>query len=394
MRITSVEAVPLAWHLPRERMRWWSDYGPRTEIHALIVRVRTDEGITGYGEVHLGYGYTRWACYAAKTIVEKELAPIVIGGDATRPELLWEQMYNDPRSDLALRYGHSCPRLGRRGLTVCAMSGIEMAVWDVFARSLGVPIHKLLGGGYRDRLPAYASGGHAPPEHAAEEAISYLEKGFRAIKMRVGGMDAPEIPRRSVERVRIVREAIGPEVMLMIDAHGSLNVRQAIRLAREVEEFDIAWFEEPVSSDNWRGMAQVRLSTVIPIATGENDFTQFDFRDIIRMGAADILQPDLAVCGGFTSARRIAALAQAEGLQCVPHVWGSAILFVASLHLAAAIPNCPIFEFRQDECALFNDLISEPLTIDEEGYVSVPQGPGLGVEFDLDEAARKFPFEG
>ena len=136
-------------------------------------------------------------------------------------------------------------------------------------------------GGYRTRIPAYASGGHAPPEHAGEEALSYVEQGFRALKMRVGGMDAPRQVEGSIARIRAVREAVGPEVELMLDAHGSLNTSTAIRLARRAEPFEVAWFEEPTASDNWAGMAEVRAATTIPIATGENDFTAFDFRDII-----------------------------------------------------------------------------------------------------------------
>ena len=180
----------------------------------------------------------------------------------------------------------------------------------------------------------------------------------------------------------------------MLDAHGSLNEAQAVRLALAAEEYDIDWFEEPVSSDNWSGMRRVRQATSIPISTGENDFTHFDFRDIIAHEAADILQPDLAVVGGFTAARRIGVLAHAANLQVAPHIWGSALLFYASLQLAAALPNCPIIEFRQGGNPLFTELISPPPAIDAEGYVTIPDGPGLGVDIDLEAAKRKFPFEG
>ena len=391
MKIRSIEAVPLEVKT-KEPPKWYSDYGPKTENHSIIVKVETDEGLTGYGEVHPGYGYTRGACWTAKTIVEKELAPEIIGEDPTRPEYIWEKLYTSPRTELAMTYGFAPPRLGRRGVTICAMSGIDIALWDIFGKSLGVPVYKLLGGGYRDKIPAYASGGHAPPEHAGEQALSYIERGFRAMKMRVGGMDAPRIVEGSTARIAAVREAIGPDIGLMIDAHGSLTTSQAVRLALAAEEFDISWFEEPVASDNWAGMARVRNSTSIPISTGENDFTRYDFRDIIANEAADILQPDLALSGGFTAARRIAALAQAANLQVAPHVWGSAVLFYASLHFAAAIPNCPIFEFRTGEYGPFTDLVDEPPSVDAGGFVHVPEKPGLGFEIDLEEASRKFPF--
>ena len=394
MKIRTVEAIPLRWPAPSSGHERVSDYGPHDEAHAVIVRVETDDGLVGHGEVHPGYGYTRGACHSLQAIVERELGPEIIGEDPTQPEYVWEKMYNGPRLGIALTSGQSAPRMGRRGVTVCALGGIDMALWDIFARSLEVPIYKLLGGGFRSRLPTYASGGHAAAEEAGAEALTYIAKGFRNVKMRVGAMDAPRIVVDGIARIRAVREAIGPDARLMLDAHGSLNEAQAIRLALAAEEYDIDWFEEPVSSDNWNGMRRVRQATSIPISTGENDFTHFDFRDIIAHQAADILQPDLAVVGGFTAARRIGVLAHAANLQVAPHIWGSALLFYASLQLAAALPNCPIIEFRQGGNPLFTELISPPPAIDSEGYVTVPSGPGLGVDIDLEAARRKFPFEG
>ena len=394
MKIRTVEAIPLRWPVQSNGHERVSDYGPHDEAHAIIVRVETDDGLVGHGEVHPGYGYTRGACHSLKAIVERELGPEIIGEDPSRPEYVWEKLYNGPRLGIALTSGQSAPRMGRRGVTVCAMGGIDMALWDIFARSLGVPIYKLLGGGYRSRLPTYASGGHAAADGAGDEALGYIAQGFRAIKMRVGAMDAPRIVPEGIARIRAVRDAIGPDARLMLDAHGSLNEAQAVRLALAAEEYDIDWFEEPVSSDNWQSMGRVRQATSIPISTGENDFTHFDFRDIIAREAADILQPDLAVVGGFTAARRIGVLAHAANLQVAPHIWGSALLFYASLQLAAALPNCPIIEFRQGGNPLFTELISPPPAIDAEGYVTVPDGPGLGVDIDLEAAKRKFPFEG
>ena len=394
MKIRTVEAVPLRWPVQSSGRERPSDYGHHDETHAIIVRIETDDGLVGHGEVHPGYGYTRGACYSLQAIVERELGPEIIGQDPTQPEYAWEKMYNGPRLDIALTYGQSAPRMGRRGVTVCAMGGIDMALWDIFSRSLGVPIYKLLGGGYRSRLPTYASGGHADADGAGDEALGYIAQGFRAVKMRVGAMDAPHIVEDGIARIRAVREAVGPDNKIMLDAHGSLNESQAIRLAQAAEEYDIDWFEEPVSSDNWNGMRRVRLATSIPISTGENDFTHFDFRDIIAREAADILQPDLAVVGGFTAARRIGTLAHAANLQVAPHIWGSALLFYASLQLAAALPNCPIIEFRQGGNPLFTELIAPPPAIDSEGYVTIPDGPGLGVEIDLQDAKRKFPFDG
>lgn len=386
MKITDVRTVLLSAPIPPER-RWRSDFGTNLKMDAAIVVVVTDEGITGFGEA-------KGTPPVIKSIVESRLKPQLVGEDPTRVEALWEKMYSGSRTGLALKYGRPYVGHNVRGETLCAISGVDVALWDIFGKSLGQPIFKLLGGGVRDRIRGYGSGGWAAPGEAAAEMTGYVEKGFTAVKMRVGGLDDEDFPRRSIERLREVRSAIGPRIDLMMDAHGALTATQAIQLARGAEEFRIAWFEEPVvAADDLPGLAEVREKTIIPIATGENEQTRFAFQDILDARAADIVQPDIAIAGGLTETRRIAALAHARGKGVAPHVWGSALLWAASLQFAAATPNVFIFEFCQAYNPLLYDLITTPVAVAKDGFVSIPTGPGLGIELQP-EVEKKYPYRG
>ena len=252
-----------------------------------------------------------------------------------------------------------------------------------------MPVYKLLGGMVRDKIRGYASGGWATGEKAGEEIAGYVAKGFGAIKMRIGGMD--KSLSESITRVGAVRKAVGPEVDIMLDAHGSMGVAHAIKLAKAMEQFNVTWLEEPVTPDDKRGMAEVRASSTTPIAAGEREFTRYGFRDLIDARAVDWLQPDIAVCGGITEIKRICSLAAAYNIPVAPHVWGSAGIFAASLQVAAATPNIPIFETSQ---APYHPLLwdmTEPKFRIENGFVHVPDGPGLGVDFDP-EMEKRFPY--
>src|SRR6202035_1186670 len=204
----------------------------------------------------------------------------------------------------------------------------------------------------------------------------YVERGHRAVKLRVGLQD------RSVDdsaaRVREVRETLGPEVGIMVDAHGTWSAREAMRFARKVEDCDLAWFEEPVSSENLEGQAEVRASTDIPIAAGESEQTRFAFRDMIAARAVDVCQPDVAIAGGITETQRIAALAAAHELTVAPHLWGSAILFAAGLHLAVSTPCVKLLEFSRAHTRTFNAVLERPVER-EHNHVLPPTGPGLGL---------------
>src|SRR5262249_15409468 len=223
------------------------------------------------------------------------IGPQLVGEDSTRVEFLWEKMYSASRLPLALAHGRPYHRAGSRGETIHAISGVDVALWDIYGKSLGVPIYRLLGGGVRERMPAYASGGWAPPEGTADEVLGYRAKGFKAVKIRVGGLDEPHFPQSSLERLQRAREALGPDVKLMMDAHGALTVDRAVRLGEAAREYELTWFEEPVlADDDLPGLAEVRRRVPMPVATGESETTRFAFRDIVEQRAADFLQPDVA----------------------------------------------------------------------------------------------------
>jgi L-alanine-DL-glutamate epimerase-like enolase superfamily enzyme len=217
----------------------------------------------------------------------------------------------------------------------------------------------------------------------------YAAKGFTAVKMRVVGRDGFSIE-NTVRRVKAARRGIGPDVELMIDAHGSLDVSTAIRLARELEPYNLSWFEEPISPDDHAGLAEVRRSTIIPIATGEREFTRFDFDDLFSHKGVDIAQPDVARAGGYTEIRRIAALASARGIRLAPHAWGSGILFAASIHIAMSSPNCHILEVSQGYMPMMYELFNESYDI-REATVYAPQRPGLGFTLK-DDVFDKFRY--
>lgn len=384
MKISNVSTMLLSVPIP-EQHRWRSDFGVNRKLDAAIVVVETDEGLIGYGEA-------KGSPLVVKAIVESRLKPLLVGEDPSRIAYLWEKMYSGSRLPLALKYGRPYQGHNVKGETMCAISGVDVALWDIAGKTFGVPIYKLLGGGVRSRIRAYGSGGWAGPGAAATELQSYVERGFTAVKMRVGGLDDEDFPARSIARVEEVRAAVGPKVDIMLDAHGALTSNQASRLAHEVEQFEITWFEEPVvADDDLPGLREVRQRTRIPIATGENEQGSFAFRAILDAHAADILQPDIAIAGGLSECCRIAAVAHAHGVGVAPHVWGSAILWAASLQFGAAIPNCIIFEFGQAYNPLLYDLLVSPVAVDGDGHVTVPTAPGLGVELQPD-LEKKYPY--
>ena len=377
MKITNVRVIPMSNPVPEER-RHRTDLGTRVKNNAVLVFVDTDEGLTGLG-ASIG------SPPVVKAIIEHNLAPMLVGDDPMYSERLYEKMYNGTRWKPALERGHAQPQRGRRGVTMEAISGLDIAIWDLKAQALGVPVYKALGA-VRDSVRAYGSGGWAPGDEAEQEMGGYAAKGFTAVKMRVVGHEGFSL-KNTVRRVAAARRGIGPDVELMVDAHGSMDVSTAIRLARLLEEYDVAWFEEPVSPDDHPGLAEVRRSTIVPIASGESEFTRFDFEDLFEHRAIDIAQPDIARAGGFTELRRIAAMASARGIRLAPHAWSSGVLFAASIHLAMATPNCHILEVSQGYMPMLYELFEEPFDI-RDGAVHAPQKPGLGFTLRADVFER------
>jgi len=383
MKITRVNVTWLQAPIPHD-LAHVSDFGRNDTFNTCLVEVETDEGLVGLGEAKAAVG--NLGNHAAiVTVIREEIAPILVGRDPRDITAIWETIYNGTRAGHAIREGRTFPTLGRRGVTVCALSGVDLALWDLLGRCLNQPVWRLIGGLVRDRIAAYASGGWAPVDGIGEQLTKYVERGHKAVKMRVGLQDANVDD--SAARVREARRALGPEVGIMVDAHGTWSVGQARRFARKVEDCDLAWFEEPVSPDNVPGQAEVRAATDIPIAAGESAQTRFGFREMIDAKAVDILQPDLAITGGLTETMRICALAATYGLTVAPHLWGSAVLFAAGLHLAAATPCATILEFSRGVNPLLHEMVEETFEM-EDGHVLVPKRPGLGLTLRRDFVDR------
>jgi D-galactarolactone cycloisomerase len=379
MQISHVRAIPMSDPVPPEQ-RHRTDLGTKVKSDATLILVETKEGLTGMGAA-LG------SPPIVAAIVEHELGAEVVGEDPMFSERIYEKMYNGSRAKPALERGVAQPEVSRRrGVVMEAIAGIDLAIWDLKAQALGVPLYQALGA-VRSSVRAYASGGWAPGAEAEAEMAGYADKGFSAVKMRVVGRDGFSMA-KCVRRVEAARRGIGPAVELMVDAHGSLEVATAIKLAKELEPYNIAWFEEPVSPDDHRGQAEVRQATTIPIASGEREFTRFDFQDLLDHKALDIAQPDVARAGGFTEIRRIAALTSARGIRLAPHAWGSGLLFAASIHMAMAAPNCHILEVSQGYMPMMWELFNEPFDIRPDGTVHAPDRPGLGFTLSPDALER------
>ncbi|MDE0560403.1 mandelate racemase/muconate lactonizing enzyme family protein [Algoriphagus sp. NF] len=375
MKIANIEAFWLRCPIPKEKQHR-SDYGLLTNFDMTLVVVTTDTGLQGFGEAKAAVG-SSGSCASIVSCVENELKPALIGQDASQINRIWEIVYNGTRDHYALSRGRKFPILGRRGLTISALSGIDTALWDIKGKALGVPVVELLGGSCRDKMPAYASGGWASADAIGEQLKGYTEKGFSGVKMRVGVMD--ETVAESIKRVRAAREALPDHIKLMTDAHGTFSVPEAKQFCRGVEDCNLYWFEEPISPDNRIGTAEVRASTHIPIAAGESEYTAFDVRDLIAEKALDVIQPDCAIIGGITEAMRVSQLAHTYQLELAPHCWGSAFSFMAGLSVAFASPSANVIEFSLGGNPMMYELVKEKISVDEKGMLSQPTQPGLGL---------------
>ncbi|SEL60782.1 L-alanine-DL-glutamate epimerase [Maribacter orientalis] len=375
MKITNVEAYWLRCPIPKEKQHF-SDYGLLTNFDMTLVVVTTDTGLQGFGEAKAAVG-SSGSCASIVSCIENELKPQLIGKDARNISRIWEHIYNGTRDHYSLSRGRKFPILGRRGLTISAMSGIDTALWDIKGKTLGAPVVELLGGSCRDKMPAYASGGWAKADAIGEQLLGYTSKGFSGVKMRVGIMD--QTVAESIKRVKAAREALPDHIKLMTDAHGTFSVPEAKQFTKGVEDCNLYWFEEPISPDNKIGTAEVRANTFIPIAAGESEYTAFDVRDLIAERALDVLQPDCAIIGGITEAMRVSQLAHTYQLELAPHCWGSAFSFMAGLSVAFASPSANVIEFSLGGNPMMYDLVEENIVVDKEGMLTAPDKPGLGL---------------
>jgi len=378
VRITDVTTIAVSYE-NREALADAIHYMPVR--NAVFVQVHTDSGLVGLGEA-ASYGGPH---SSTETVILDELRPRLIGEDPFNVERLWHKMH-------APSHQH-----GRRGLLLMAISGIDTALWDLIGQATKTPLYRLLGG-YRDEVTAYASAGFyaasKSPQALADEMAGYAQAGFRYMKMKVGrnpevwlnplhDMPASDYATASleedIERVRLVREAVGPKIKLAVDANNAWTPAVAIQMGRRMQEHDIFWFEEPVNTDDLAGSAEVAHALDVPIAGYETEVGIFGFRELIERRAVDIVQPDVIWSGGISECKKIAALAQAHHMPCIPHVFSSGLALVANLHFIASIPNGFLLEFDRHTNPLRQALFNEEIEIDSRGIVKVPDRPGLGV---------------
>jgi L-alanine-DL-glutamate epimerase-like enolase superfamily enzyme len=362
LKITEVEAIYL--RLPQVKNQ--CDSGQ----DALIVKVATNAGITGYGEVD-SHPLAVKGCIEGpfSHTATTGLAQVLLGEDPFQTEYLWNKMY---RANI---YS------GRRGIAIHAMSGIDLALWDIKGKALGLPVWRLLGGGFTRSLRPYASSLFgATPTETGERARRFAGWGFTAVKFGWDpmGKDA----KTDVALVREARAGLGPDLDLMIDAGLVYDAKTAIQRARAFEEFNPFWFEEPLMPDDYEGYAKLSSATSLRIAAGEEESERKSFLQLMDVGKIDVVQVDLTRCGGFTEAMKIATLAADRGLPVVNHGFTTYLNVAAALHFLASVPNTlGLLEFVVEEETTLRHFISEPICA-ADGRVAVPDGPGLGLELN------------
>ncbi len=328
---------------------------------AAIVVVETDAGVTGVGE---GVGPEP---YIVETIVEEKYRSSLVGADPLETERLWSELLTE---DLYW---------DRKGQGVSAASGVDIALWDIAGKHYDAPVWRLLGGSGTERVQAYASDLFwDDPEAMADRAAGYVDAGFPAVKTHLGrGVDADE------ERVRAIRDAIG-DADLMVDMNCGYDYPDAFRAGRMLEEYDVYWYEEPLSPYDADGLADLRSELAVPIATGENEYTKWGFRDLFERRAVDYAMPDAMRCGGITELRKIAALAETFDVVCTPHSFSTGVGLATTLQVMVASPACEWLELDVTDYDLYEPLLADPLDIDDAGRVAVPTSPGIGARLPED----------
>jgi D-galactarolactone cycloisomerase len=335
-------AEPFGWSFTRTASR-----------ATCLVEVIGEDGTTGWGEC---FGPAR-----LNAAIQAAFRPHVLGMDALASEHIWMHLYNEFRDQ------------GQRGLTITALSGLDIALWDLKGKHFQAPVHVLMGGPLRRQVRAYATGtyrrGSADPlDYIVEEVAGYARAGFSAVKLKIGFAVAAD-----AALIRACREAVGPGIDLMLDANHGYDTIEAIALGRMVADCRLDWFEEPVVPEDLASYQEVRRGQPIPLAAGETWFTRYDFKEALAARAVDIIQPDICAVGGLSEAKKIADMAVAYGVRCVPHVWGTGVGLAAALQLLAVLPHNPPRLTPLEHVA---------------GWVAVPQGPGLGIEVDRATIAR------
>lgn len=379
MKIVAVKTYPLQAQLEQP---FAFSQGWVTKRSATLVEVITDDGLSGWGEA-FNQGLEPPQISAAT--VEHALRPLLLGENPLRTEVLWHKLY------------HATRDYGRKGAVMAAISAVDIALWDIAGKALGAPVHQLLGGAFRTRVQAYATGfyrceGRGEAKRLGQEAVAHHEAGFTAMKIKLGFGLADD---QAV--LDEVRQAVGDRAITwMVDTNHAYGVADAVRLGRMLEALSPRWYEEPVAPEDYAGYCEVRSKLSIPIAGGENEHSLYGFRELIARRCVDVAQPDLCSAGGFTAGRHITALAQSHAIQVNPHVWGSAVSQAAALQFIASLPPThhalfpvePIFEYDCSIHPLRNAIVTEPLR-QAGGWLEIPEKPGLGIEINR-EALQQF----
>jgi len=370
MKIVEVKTYTLKSELLHPLI--WSN-GHITHRETVLVRICTNTGIVGWGETGNSL---------ASSVIQQGLTPLLIGQDPMNRMYLWQKMYG-----LFYSSNSAC------GLAMCAISAIDIALWDIAGKATNLPVYQLLGGRLRQKVSVYATGLYYTVNNCLsrlqEEANSYVEQSFQAVKMKIGGLDLAE----DRKRVVAVREAIGSDIKLMVDANQSYSPALAIQMGQHLADLDIHWFEEPVAAHDLGLYLEVKRKLPIPLAGGENFHSGYNFRDYLAERALDIAQPDVGNIGGLTEIVKVAAMSQSFGVQLCPHAWGTPVLTAATIHLCAGLSPCPFVlapkNYLQEpimELDCTPNPIRDQLCGDVfrpcDGFLDVPEEPGLGVKVD------------
>lgn len=372
MEITDIEAIPLEHDLPEGRS-FGSSRGKTDTRFTALVRLETRGGRVGWGE---SFAPPR----TVATCIEELFADDVIGMDPHEVESLADRSYTQ---------GY---HFGGSAFKQSAVSGIDIACWDLKGKAAGEPIHKLLGGRERESLIPYASTGYVTEwgQDIAEPIERANEEGFTAAKIKIGrGIED------DVDRVATARDILGPDADLMVDFNGNYRPKQAVRAATALKEYDLTWIEEPVPPENYEGYERIRDEIDVPLAAGEAHYGRFDFARLVQ-DCVDIVQPNLGRVGGFSEARRVADIATTRNVAIRPHVWNAGVCVAAAIQFAASVPDYPhsdhvvdpmLFEFDRSENPLRHEILEDPFD-PTGGSLAVPQEPGLGIEVDEDALER------
>jgi len=363
MRIADVQAFPISFPYPADGQVALG-IGRTVKRDAVLVKVTTDDGLVGWGEAHAGRSPG-----AIARIVETTLKALVLGMDAADVSGVGARIYKMQLASHGMGAG-----------AATAMSGLDMALWDIRGKAVGWPLYRLLGGAAR-AIPAYAGGislGFQPPAALVEEAQAMIARGYNALKLRIGDTAA-----RDGERVAAVRRGLGGEVAILTDANTAYSLADARAVMPVLDEHRVAWLEEPFPAHDHRSYAEAKRFGSVPLAAGENHYTRYDFARLVEDRSITILQPDLSKCGGITEGLRIAALASAWRLPVNPHTSVTGLNMAASIHFLAAVENGGYFEADASKLNPFRDqLCSAAFTLEVDGTVRPLEGPGLGVDID------------